>query len=115
MDENAPATKKDIRDLESGLLAKMAEQEERLSEQIRDMQTELLKAFMPWQDQIRFQFRELEVNTGNSVSAIKERMNILERRLLEIERKLLLEPPAASSLRSPHQGAYYDPRLLERR
>jgi len=33
-DENAPATKKDLRELE-----------ERLSEQMRDMQTELLKAY----------------------------------------------------------------------
>lgn len=55
-DENAPATKKDLRELE-----------ERLSEQMRDMQTELLKA----------------------------RMDVMERRLGEIEKKLLLNPPAA--------------------
>jgi hypothetical protein len=54
-DENAPATKNDLRQME-----------DRLSEQMRDMQTELLKAFLPWQDNVRIQFRELEVNTGNS-------------------------------------------------
>ena len=73
----------------------LAASEERLSEQIRDMQTELLKAFLPWQRDVKIQFRELEVNTGNSVQAIKERMNILERRLWEIEKRLLMNPPAA--------------------
>jgi hypothetical protein len=69
--------------------------EARLSEQIRDVQTELLKAFLPWQENVRIQFRELEVNTGNSVNAVKERMGILERRLSEIEKRLLMNPPAA--------------------
>jgi hypothetical protein len=83
--DDAPATRKDL-----------AEMEGRISEQMRDMQTELLKAFLPWQDQVRVQFRELEANTGNSVVAMKERMGILERRLAEIEKKLLLNPPTAA-------------------
>lgn len=99
MDENAPATKKDLKKAEARLSEQMkqnlAKAEERLSEQMRDMQTELLKAFLPWQDQVRIQFRELDVNTGNSVQAIKQRMDVMERRLGEIEKKLLLEPPAA--------------------
>ncbi len=49
MDEQGPATKKDLADAEA-----------RLSEQMRDMQTEFLKAFLPWQDQVRIQFRELD-------------------------------------------------------
>jgi len=51
-DENTPATKKDLREVEES----MGAMEERLSEQIRDMQTELLKAFLPWQDQVRSRF-----------------------------------------------------------
>ncbi len=104
--EDAPATKKDLAELEDrlskrieGSKAEMLEQIERskdeMLERMRDMQTELLRAFQPWQDQVRIQFRELEVNTGNSIQAVKERMNVLERRLLEIERKLLMNPPAA--------------------
>jgi len=65
-DENAPATKKDLRELEERIDGRMGALEERLSEQMRDMQTELLKAFLPWQDQVRIQFRELEANTGNA-------------------------------------------------
>jgi hypothetical protein len=77
-------TKKDLREVE-----------DRLSEQMRDMQTELLKAFLPWQDNVRIQFRELEANTGNSVQSVKLRMDTMERRLGEIEKRLLLNPPAA--------------------
>src|ERR1017187_3247736 len=110
--ENAPATKKDVAVVAKDVAAvakdvaavakdvaavrrDLAASEERLSEQMRDMQTALLKACLPWQDQVRMQFRELEVNTGNSVSTVKERMNILERRLWEIEKRLLMNPPAA--------------------
>ena len=73
----------------------MSKMEARLTERMRDMQTEILKAFLPWQDTVRIQFRELEANTGNSVVAVKQRVDVLERRLGEIEKKLLLEPPAA--------------------
>jgi chaperonin cofactor prefoldin len=104
-DENASATKRDLalvtKDLAvvtKGLAAletRLDVRMDSLSEQMRDMQTELLKAFLPWQEQVRMQFRELEVNTGNSVTTVKERMNILERRLWEIEKRLLMNPPAA--------------------
>ncbi len=84
MDNNAPATKQDL-----------AAAEARLSEQIRHVQSPLLKAFLPWQEQVRIQFHELDSNTATTVQAIKQRMEVLERRLSEIEKKLLLEPPAA--------------------
>jgi DNA anti-recombination protein RmuC len=74
---------------------RLGEFERRLSEQLRDMQTEILKAFLPWQEQVRIQFRELEANTGNSVVAVKQRMDVMERRLGEIEKRLLMNPPAA--------------------
>src|ERR1017187_8526263 len=112
--ENAPATKKDVAvvaedvavvEKDVAAVAKdvaavrrdLAASEERLSEQMRDMQTELLKAFLPWQRDVKIQFRELEVNTGNSVQAIKERMDILQHRLQEIEKPFLRTPPAAWS------------------
>jgi len=37
----------------------------------------------------------LELGTSNSEVALKIRMETIERRLFEIERKLLLNPPAA--------------------
>jgi len=75
--------------------SRMGAFERRLSEQLRDMQTELLKAMLPWQEQIRIQFREFEANTGNSVLATRQRMDVMERRLGEIEKRLLMYPPAA--------------------
>ncbi|MGA3017134.1 MAG: hypothetical protein ABSF62_08445 [Bryobacteraceae bacterium] len=97
-DQNAPATKKDLAAVKKDLAAletRLDVRMDSLSEQMRDMQTELLKAFLPWQRDVRIQFRELEVNTGNSVQAIKERMDILQHRLQEIEKRLLMNPPAA--------------------
>jgi hypothetical protein len=47
--DDAPATKRDIRELE-----------ERLLERMRDMQTELLKAFLPYQEQTRLRDSALE-------------------------------------------------------
>jgi predicted translin family RNA/ssDNA-binding protein len=78
-DQNAPATKKDLAAVTEDVAAikkALAAVEDRLSEQVRDMQTELLEAFFPWQQDVKIQFRELEVNTGNSVTAVKERMDI---------------------------------------
>jgi len=49
-DENAPATKKDLRELSEQTKKDLQEMEDRLSERMRDMQTELLMAFLPWQD-----------------------------------------------------------------
>ena len=82
-------------EFEKRLENRLCEFEKRLSKQLRDIQTELLKAFLPWQEQIRIQFRELEANTGNSVVAVKQRMDVMERRLGEIEKRLLMNPPAA--------------------
>jgi tetrahydromethanopterin S-methyltransferase subunit G len=75
--------------------SRLGEFEERLSGQMRAMQAEILKAFLPWQEQVRIQFRELEANTGNSVVASKQRIDIVERRLGEIEKRLFMNPPAA--------------------
>lgn len=113
-DENAPATKKDLTELRSELKGDMAQMEarfdhkletkfsefeerltSRVTEQIRDSQTDILKAFLPWQDSVHTQFRRLEANMGNNTTAIEQRMGILERRLWEIEKRLLMNPPAA--------------------
>jgi hypothetical protein len=73
----------------------MRDMHAQLQEQMRDMQTELLSAFLPWQESVHIKFEELKFNTRNSVESISERMGVLERRLQQIEKKLLLNPPAA--------------------
>lgn len=74
---------------------RLAAMEERLIEQMRDMQTELLRGFGPWQEGIQTRMAELELAARTGEGAIKKRMEIVERRLMEIEKKLLMNPPAA--------------------
>jgi hypothetical protein len=93
--DDAPATKRDLAETKSELQEQMRNMQSELQEQMRDMQTGLLKAFLPWQESVHIQFEELKVNTRNSVQSVSERMYILERRLFEIEKKLLMNPPAA--------------------
>jgi hypothetical protein len=93
--DDAPATKRDLAELEERMRQQMREMQAQLQEQMRDMQTELLNAFLPWQESVHVQFEELKFNTRNSVESIRERITIVERRLFEIEKKLLMNPPAA--------------------
>ena len=94
MDDERPATKKDLEELKVELKAEMGGLEDRLLEKMRDMQTELLRAFVPFQESSSLRMRNLEANTSNDITAVKGRMDIVERRLLQIEHKLLLEPPS---------------------
>ena len=111
-DEPAPATKKDVADVRlevaevrrevasgrqevAGTRAGIELRLDRLLQHMRAMQTELLKASGPWHENIQVRDRQLEMSASNSDIAIKTRMDTLARRLVEIERKLLLNPPAA--------------------
>jgi len=64
---------------------------EGVQELVRDSQTEILKAFLPHQESTSLRFRHLEATNGS----VMDRMAVLERRLQEIEKRLLLNPPAA--------------------
>ncbi|HTP33398.1 MAG TPA: hypothetical protein VMJ75_14570 [Candidatus Acidoferrales bacterium] len=66
-----------------------------VQEVVRDSQTEILKAFLPFQEPTNIRFRALEAKVSNTDVGITERMAILERRLQEIEKRLLMNPPAA--------------------
>ena len=110
IDRNAPATKGDIGDLKNetaGFIADLknemtklvAEANERhemlrsemhhqfheLTETMRDSQTELLKAFYGYTSTTDVKFKD----TDGSVASIRERMTVIERRVLEIEKKIL--------------------------
>jgi hypothetical protein len=65
--------------------------EDRMTERTRDMQTEIIRVFMEFQQ--RNEARDdMHEKTG---AVLSERVASVERRLLQIEKKLLLEPPAA--------------------
>jgi len=73
------------------MLQRMDEHAASLEESIRDSQTEMLKAFISYQEGQQIRMRGFESKDVE----ITERMAVLERRLQEIERRLLLNPPAA--------------------
>jgi hypothetical protein len=78
-DRNAPATKGDLAELEA-----------RLTEVIRDTQTGTLKAFYGFVESVQTRFKAQD----DTEAGLKRRLTIVEERLLEVEKKLLM-PPAA--------------------
>ena len=87
---DAPATKRDLAELKHELDDRFEATENRLLEAIRDAQTEILKAFFPFQESVTIRFR----SNATTQEALDARMDVLERRLAEIEKRLLM-PPAA--------------------
>ena len=102
MDKNAPATKKDLDELESRLKAEwkadlkaelnaqFTEMRESITEQIRDSQTEILRGFEKFQSGNTIRMRKLEANQSNLDTSSSMRLDNLEERVLEIEKKLIL-------------------------
>jgi cell division septum initiation protein DivIVA len=101
-DRNAPATKGDIEDLRSEMKETMTEQiamirsemqhmHDDLIERARDTETRLLEAFYAFAktNQAR------QSATEQETAALKERLSIVETRLIEVERRLNLPPAAA--------------------
>ena len=90
-DLNAPATKRDLQDLEARqnerhemLRAEMAHSFHDLNETFRDTQTELLKAFYNYA-----QSTDLKLKDGaESAANLRERLSVVERRLTELELKV---------------------------
>ena len=89
-DRNAPATKGDLTDLETRLKGEMSEVEARLTEKMRDMQTKLLHAFYGFAESVQSRFKAQD----DTEAGLKQRLTVLEGRLLEVEKHLKM-PPAA--------------------
>lgn len=67
--------------------------EAKLVERMRDMQTELLKAFLPFRESVGLRETDLEQRQN----VLGERQAVLDRRLTEIEKKLLIQPPEGTN------------------
>jgi hypothetical protein len=96
MDKNAPVTKKDLSELEGRMETRFKEtdahlkdMEGRLVEKIRDAQTELLRGFEKFQTANIIRMRKLEANVSNLDTSATMRLENLEERVLEIEKKLI--------------------------
>lgn len=97
MSDQQPATGQDLADLEARLAATLGGFEARLSatftEKLRESETKLLGAFFASQGHRRIQFQHLKAYTVNAAKAAELRIDNLEHRLLEVERRLLTDPP----------------------
>jgi hypothetical protein len=62
--------------------------ETRLVEKMRDMQTELLRGFAAFSEAHTIRLRKVEVDQSNLDASMTGRMNVIERRLREIELRL---------------------------
>ena len=81
---DGPVTREEFRQEIAGL-------EGRLMERKDLMQTEVIRVFMEFQQ--RNESRD--GSQDKATAGLSERLGMVERRLFQIERKLLLEPPAA--------------------
>jgi len=84
----------------NGIRAFFAAEREQTEEIVRNAQTEILKAFLSFQESSNIRFRTIEANLSNTDTGLSERMAVLERRLAEIEKTLLLKPAG----RADHGG-----------
>jgi hypothetical protein len=67
---------------------KIGAMEERLTEKMRAMQTELLRGFAAFSEVQTICLRKVEADQSNLDAALSGRVNVLEKRLLEIELRL---------------------------
>jgi hypothetical protein len=87
-EDNSPATKQDLHLLRQELKQDLVAMEDRLVEKMRDMQTELLRGFSSFSEAQTIRLRKVEADQSNLDAALSGRVNVLERRLLEIEIRL---------------------------
>ena len=67
--------------------------EERLVEKMRDMQTEILRGFGSWSEGQTVRVTKLESEHSILNDSSTRRIALLEQRMFEIEKRLLMEPP----------------------
>ena|SRR5271165_4845778 len=79
--------------LEARLNEKLAETEAHLIEAMRNMQTELLRGFAAYSGSLTLRVRKVEADQSNLDAAVTGRVEILEKRLAEIEQRLGIPYP----------------------
>lgn len=98
-DSLKPATKGDLAAVErrpGAVEVRLGEFEGRVLEAVRDAKTEILVAFERYFAGEQIKFRRLRADLLNLDASTDKRLEIVERRLFEIEKKLLIKPPDAA-------------------
>ena len=68
---------------------RIRQSEEKFAERLHDSETRLLKAFYQYQEHSDVRMRKMSADISNMDTASDLRLNNLERRVIEIERKIL--------------------------
>jgi len=102
MADNDLATKKDLLDLEARLEARIDAKidskidgletrlTEVIAEKVRDAQTEILRGFIAFQNSNAPRMRKMEADLSNIDASTSQRLEALEARMLEVEKKLII-------------------------
>jgi predicted nucleic acid-binding Zn-ribbon protein len=88
IDREFVAVRERIDAVQAGMFQRLDEMAATLEEHFREQQTEVLKAAFTMQEQINVRTKEQD----NSMTAVRDRLAIVERRLFEIEKRLLMPP-----------------------
>jgi hypothetical protein len=94
---NRPVTRADLEEFRGELVQQIGEfidtrirqSEEQFAERLHDSETKLLKAFYQYQEHSDVRMRKMSADISNMDTASDLRINNLERRVIEIERKIL--------------------------
>ena len=98
---NAPVTRADLEEHLQGFKRELVKEigefmdtrirqsEELFAERLHDSETKLLKAFYQYQEHSDVRMRKMSADISNMDTASDLRINNLERRVIEIERKIL--------------------------
>jgi len=79
MEQPRPVTTEDLARLKAELL-----------EALHEMETRLLRAFFQYQEHADIKFRNISADVSNVNAAAELRLNNLEQRVVEIEKRLML-------------------------
>jgi hypothetical protein len=94
---NAPLTREDLQEFKRELVIQIGEMmdtrfhqiDEQFTERLHDTETRLLKAFYQYQEHSDVRMRKMSADISNMDTASDLRLNNLERRVIELERKIL--------------------------
>ena len=78
-----------IQQTEERFTERLQHTEEQFAEHLHDTETRLLKAFYQYQEHSDVRMRKMSADISNMDTASDLRLNNLERRVIEIERKIL--------------------------
>lgn len=94
---DTPVTRADMQEFKREVVSQIGEMmdtrfrqiDEQFTERLRDTETRLLKAFYQYQEHSEVRMRKMSADISNMDTASDLRLNNLERRVIELERKIL--------------------------